>query len=212
MAIIDFFDRGWRINPQGDRLHPGRPQLHLQRSGRAVLPHRQRTAGLGLPKETKGAVWAQQRRDGVDLHAGPVARQHVLDSGRCAQSRRREPLRARAFDCEVLFFQKYFAAVIAELQPQPAEDQALDLHRRRDAGCPRFARLTDWIEDQPATRPHVDVDLDDVVILSATGGTTGTPKGVMNTHRSYADLLRALHDRLPLPMPTTDRSTWRRRR
>ena len=28
------------------------------------------------------------------------------------------------------------------------------------------------------------VDLDDVVMLSATGGTTGMPKGVMNTHRS----------------------------
>jgi long-subunit acyl-CoA synthetase (AMP-forming) len=26
--------------------------------------------------------------------------------------------------------------------------------------------------------------MDDVVILSGTGGTTGMPKGVMNTHRS----------------------------
>ena len=32
--------------------------------------------------------------------------------------------------------------------------------------------------------PEVTVDMDDVVMLSATGGTTGTPKGVMNTHRS----------------------------
>ena len=30
----------------------------------------------------------------------------------------------------------------------------------------------------------VPVDMDDVVMLSATGGTTGMPKGVMNTHRS----------------------------
>ena len=44
--------------------------------------------------------------------------------------------------------------------------------------------LTDWIKDQPSTRPAVAVDMDDVVMLSATGGTTGLPKGVMNTHRS----------------------------
>ena len=30
----------------------------------------------------------------------------------------------------------------------------------------------------------MDFELDDVVVLSATGGTTGSPKGVMNTHRS----------------------------
>ena len=44
MAIIDFFDRGWRINPDGRRLHPGRPSLQLRRSRRAVLPDRQRPA------------------------------------------------------------------------------------------------------------------------------------------------------------------------
>jgi len=49
---------------------------------------------------------------------------------------------------------------------------------------PGARSLQDWIADHPATRPNVDIDLDDVVVLSATGGTTGAPKGVMNTHRS----------------------------
>ena len=44
--------------------------------------------------------------------------------------------------------------------------------------------LDHWIENQPATRPEVAVNPDDVVMVSATGGTTGLPKGVMNTHRS----------------------------
>ena len=52
-----------------------------------------------------------------------------------------------------------------------------------------------WIPGAPIARdagsrtsrrrgPNVAVDMDDVVMLSATGGTTGMPKGVMNTHRS----------------------------
>jgi len=49
---------------------------------------------------------------------------------------------------------------------------------------PQARSLQEWIAGQPATGPRVDVDLDDVVILSSTGGTTGAPKGVMNTHRS----------------------------
>ena len=49
---------------------------------------------------------------------------------------------------------------------------------------PGARSLQAWVADHPATRPNVDVDLDDVVVLSATGGTTGSPKGVMNTHRS----------------------------
>ena len=49
---------------------------------------------------------------------------------------------------------------------------------------PTRSSLQRWIADLPATRPEVPVEMDDVVMLSATGGTTGMPKGVMNTHRS----------------------------
>jgi acyl-CoA synthetase (AMP-forming)/AMP-acid ligase II len=49
---------------------------------------------------------------------------------------------------------------------------------------PGCRSLQAWIEGQPATRPRVHVEMDDVVVLSSTGGTTGAPKGVMNTHRS----------------------------
>ena len=75
--------------------------------------------------------------------------------------------------------------MIGATPAQTAEGQALDLHRRRNAGVAGSLRLTDWIKDQPATKPHVAVDLDDVVVVAPTGGTTGRPKGVMNTHRSY---------------------------
>ena len=56
-----------------------------------------------------------------------------------------------------------------------------------DGDAPEVAgaiALASWIKDQPTTRPNVPVDMDDMVMLSATGGTTGMPKGVMNTHRS----------------------------
>jgi acyl-CoA synthetase (AMP-forming)/AMP-acid ligase II len=89
-----------------------------------------------------------------------------------------------AFDCEVLFFQKQFAPVIAGLRPRLPKIRLWVCIDDELADFPGARSLADWVKDQPATRPDVAVDLDDVVMLSATGGTTGAPKGVMNTHRS----------------------------
>ena len=49
---------------------------------------------------------------------------------------------------------------------------------------PDAPSLAAWVKDQPATRPAVAYEMDDLAALMATGGTTGMPKGVMNTHRS----------------------------
>ncbi len=45
-------------------------------------------------------------------------------------------------------------------------------------------RWMTWLGDIGSTPPQVSYAMDDVVMLSPTGGTTGKPKGVMNTHRS----------------------------
>jgi acyl-CoA synthetase (AMP-forming)/AMP-acid ligase II len=89
-----------------------------------------------------------------------------------------------AFDCEVLFFQHEFAPVVAGLHPKLPNVKAWICIDGEAPDVPGSRSLQDWIADQPAKRPNVDYDLDDVVVLSATGGTTGSPKGVMNTHRS----------------------------
>jgi acyl-CoA synthetase (AMP-forming)/AMP-acid ligase II len=89
-----------------------------------------------------------------------------------------------AFDCEVLFFQKYFAPVIAELKPRLPKVRLWICIDDELPDFPGARSLAGWVQGQSAHKPDVPVDLDDVVTLSATGGTTGRPKGVMNTHRS----------------------------
>lgn len=44
------------------------------------------------------------------------------------------------------------------------------------AELPDSQSLKDWIRGHPATKPHVAVDLDDVVAITPTGGTTGGPR------------------------------------
>jgi acyl-CoA synthetase (AMP-forming)/AMP-acid ligase II len=81
----------------------------------------------------------------------------------------------------VVFFQQTFAGIISELRPRlPKVRRWICI----DADLPWAPALTEWSEGQSAIPPRLAVGMDDVVTLSATGGTTGMPKGVMNTHRS----------------------------
>jgi acyl-CoA synthetase (AMP-forming)/AMP-acid ligase II len=184
MAIIDFFDRGWRINPRGAAYIQDDRSYSFDEVGELSCRIANGLLALGLPKETKGAVWAANDVTAWACTLGlwranmcwiPVGARNSADENHYVLD---------AFDCEVLFFQKYFAPVIAELKPRLPR---IRLWICIDGELPDFpgARsLASWVQDQPATRPDVPYDMDDVVMLSSTGGTTGKPKGVMNTHRS----------------------------
>jgi acyl-CoA synthetase (AMP-forming)/AMP-acid ligase II len=184
MAIIDFFDRGWRVNPSGAAYIQDDRRYSFNEVGELSCRIANGLLARGFPKATKGAVWAANDVMAWTCTLGlwranmcwiPVGARnpaeenhHVLD----------------AFDCEVLFFQKEFAPVVAELRPRLPKVRLWICIDDELPGFPDARSLTSWAQEQPTTRPEVPVDMDDVVMLSATGGTTGSPKGVMNTHRS----------------------------
>ena len=184
MAIIDFFDRGWSINPDGPAYIQDGRSHSFEEVGAMTCRVAHALLATGLPKETKGAVWAMNDTTAWICALGlwranmcwlPVGARNSAEDNRYVLDR---------FDCEVLFFQKEFAPTIAALQASlPKVRHWVCI----DAEAPEVARavtLGAWIADQPSHKPHLRVDLDDVVALSPTGGTTGVPKGVMNTHRS----------------------------
>lgn len=196
MAIIDFFDRGWRMKPQGVAyLQDGAPTT-FEQAGELSCQIAHALLQAGLPPGTKGAVWA-----GNDVRAwvctlglwranlawipvgprnAPAENRHILD----------------AFDCEVVFFQAAFAEVVHGLRPQLPKVRLWICIDGEDAGAISLSR---WVADMPTTRPQVEVDLDDVIFVGPTGGTTGTPKGVMNTHRSIQTFVAQFMIGTPYP-------------
>jgi len=184
MAIVDFFDRGWRINPTGAAYIQDDRRYSFDEVGELSCRIANGLLALGLPKETKGAVWATNDVMAWTCTLGlwranmcwiPVGARNPADENHYVLD---------AFDCEVLFFQKYFAPVVAELRPRLPKIRLWICIDDELPDFPGARSLASWAGEQPATPPNVAVDMDDVVFLGATGGTTGKPKGVMNTHRS----------------------------
>ncbi|MBM4717882.1 AMP-binding protein [Rhodococcus hoagii] len=86
-----------------------------------------------------------------------------------------------SFDCTVLFVHSTMTSIVDRIRASGKVRLVLCI----DAPLGDEPSLLDWCAEKPSTAPRVDVRADDVVSISATGGTTGRPKGVVNTHRSF---------------------------
>lgn len=186
MAIIDFFDRGWRVNPGGIAYVQDDRTFTFDEIGSLSCRVANALLAADLPAGTKGAIWAGNDVLAWSCTLGlwranmcwiPIgARNAPADNAQQLDS----------FDCHILFFQSRFAEVIAGLRPKlPKVQHWVCIDGEVDAAVmPDAVSLHAWIASQPSSKPDVPCELDDVVMLSPTGGTTGEPKGVMNTHRS----------------------------
>jgi len=185
MAMIDFFDRGWLINPTGPAYIQDERTYTFTEVGELSCRIANALLTTGLPSGSKGAVWAGNDTTAWTCALGlwranmcwlPVGARNPADENQYVLDQ---------FDCEVLFYQNSFAPAIATIQarlPKIKHWICIDGESPEIAGS---VSLKAWVKDQPATKPHLHVDMDDVVAVVPTGGTTGLPKGVMNTHRTY---------------------------
>ncbi|MEM5432800.1 AMP-binding protein [Cupriavidus oxalaticus] len=182
MAIIDFYDRGWRINPDGVAYIQGERSFSFQEIGELSCRIANGLLAAGFEKEAKAAVWSDNDVIGWGCVLGMwrAGMAYIPVNGRNAPTENRYVL--DAFDCEALFFSQAYASVIEALRPSLPK---VKLWVCIDAELPWAPSLATWSAGQPSTMPRVHYDMDDIVTLSATGGTTGAPKGVMNTHRAF---------------------------
>jgi acyl-CoA synthetase (AMP-forming)/AMP-acid ligase II len=181
MAVIDLFDRGFGISPDGVYLvGEGFSATYLETRARTCRIANQLIA-RGFPPESKGAVLAPN---------DPVAWLCTLGLWRAGMAW--VPLNPRGtgedflhamnrFDAEILFFHSSFEAVVSELRGQlegVREIVCIDRDLEQSPG------LETWLEGAAETDPGVCPAPHQVCMIQPTGGTTGKPKGVMLTHRN----------------------------
>jgi len=182
-AIIDFFDRGWRINPNGVAYTMDGKEFTYTEIGELSCRIANALIAAGFEKETKGAVWSLNH---------PISWTCTLSLWRAGLAwipvNPRSPLESNSFilesfDAEVIFFTKYFAEVAMSLKDKLSQ---VKLWICIDDTVEGALSLEAFIKDQPPTPPEILYEPDDVVAVMPTGGTTGLPKGVMNTNRSFS--------------------------
>lgn len=183
MAIIDFFDRGWRQNPTGVAYVKDGREWTFDEAGRTSCRVANALLRDGFAKEAPAAVLCPN---------DPVAWFCVLGIWRAGLAW--VPLNPdsltpdnldllRGFDCEVVFFHSSLADSVHAMRPGLPRVRAFVCV---DGGVDDLPSLAEWTDGVPATSPSVGYEMDDVVAVFPTGGTTGPPKGAMHTHRTFS--------------------------
>jgi acyl-CoA synthetase (AMP-forming)/AMP-acid ligase II len=177
VRIIDFFDRGWRIHPDGPALVMDDRAWSYTEVGELSFRIGNALLAAGLGRGTNVAVLSPNDpaamicvlglwRAGctwVPLNpANPVADTRNL---------------LERFDGELVFFHS-------------SQQDAVDELRRSSARPPQLVcldrDLDDWVAGAEPTARELPYRPEDVVAIMPTGGTTGPSKGAMITHRSMA--------------------------
>lgn len=186
MAIIDFFDRGWKINPRGVAYYMDGQEFTYNEIGKLSCKIANALLKEGYEKEMKGAVWSTNH---------PIAWTCTLSLWRAGMTwvpvnpmnipEENASLLDR-FDAEIVFFKAVFAEKVASVKEKlPKVKKWICI----DGPSEGAVSLDNFIDGQPEIQPDIQYDEDDVVCVLPTGGTTGQPKGVMNTNRSVSTFL-----------------------
>ncbi|MEU6191606.1 AMP-binding protein [Nocardia sp. NPDC047038] len=185
MAIIDFFDRGRAINPAGVAYRTDDEVWTFDEAGALSCRIAHALLSAGMRRESKIAVLSPN---------SPLAWICVLGAWRAGAAwvplnpahPVSENIRLlRRFDVEVLFYHPALADQVAELKTAAP---GVGVYIALAAGT-EDVTLQDWTAQHPTAPPRVGYAMDDVVAVAPTGGTTGAPKGVMNTHRSLSAMV-----------------------
>lgn len=207
MSVIGFFDRGWSCNPNGVAYVQEEKSFTFTEAGELScrIAHALLTAGLSSgakvavlsPNDPLAwicvlGIW----RAGLTwIPANPAS-----PAGETAQL-------LGGFDAELVIFHAGLDGAVRQLRDKlpgvrkwirfGSDAGGVDVAIGNDTRDPAATSFDAWVASQPPTKPSVNASPEDVVSLAPTGGTTGLPKGVMNTNRSLsafvAHLMMAAH-------------------
>ena len=186
MSVIGFFDRGWRSNPDGVAYVQGATSYTFTEAGELSCRIANALPGLRALVRGEDRGPRPQRSARLDLRPGHLALRVHLDSGQPGEPGRRNRTAARIVrrgTGDLPFQPRRRCPPSPGPPPRRQAVGPVRTRRRRARGAPPSPSGS---PPHPATKPAVRSSPDDVVSLAPTGGTTGLPKGVMNTNRSLS--------------------------
>lgn len=179
--IVSLFDRGWQRDPYAVAYRKGERNWTYDEVRRTSC----RLANAFL-------VRPQLSHVGVLANNDPAAWEIILGAWRAGRTW--VPMNPAypaadtaaaidAFDVDVVFFHAALLDIVIDTAPVVGRAVVWVCIDCDDTPYPG---IHDWVGNAADEPPNVSWDPDDVVAIMPTGGTTGRPKGVMNTHRTLS--------------------------
>jgi acyl-CoA synthetase (AMP-forming)/AMP-acid ligase II len=182
MNLIDFFDNtAARVPDRAAYVFEGRPWPYRQVADLATrIGHGLK--GLGVVRETKCAVISRNHPLAFTAMLGILKAQGTWVPLHTANGDEENLYVVEFFDVEVLFYEREFEAFAQLVKERLAGVRAFVCLDGAGALGPG---LEDWAAEQSADPIHLPWEPDAMCMLRGTGGTTGRPKGVMNSNRNF---------------------------
>jgi len=196
--LIHSFDQGVYLAPDRDCLVMGEKRWSYRDAQRVTMKVASALRRDGMQEGSRVAVLSPN---------DPLAFMCVLGAIRAHMVW--VPLNARSsaetliaildkFGCQVLIYNSVYEDIATLAREKVA---SLDHLLCTDRASPLGNTVGQWIEAASETFDIEPADPDDVIILATTGGTTGEPKGVMQTHRFYEHMIASMLAVMPAPTP-----------
>lgn len=175
MNLIDFFDKSAAAHPQRPVLvFEGRSWTYRDGSDLATRTGHGLKA-LGVERETKCAVLSRNDPLAFGALLGILKARGTWVPLNAANGAEENLYIVDFFDVEVLFYQEEFEPFVRLVKERvPAVKHFL-----------RLEELAGWAKAQPSDPIRIAWDPEAMCMLRGTGGTTGRPKGVMNSNRNF---------------------------
>jgi len=182
MNLIDYFDRSAAAHPQRTACVFGERTWTYGELSELAARIAHGLAALGVVRETKCAVLSRNDPLAFAAQLGVLRARGAWVPLNPANGADENLTIVEAFDVEVLFYQVEF---VPFAQAARARSARLRGFVCLDAPGALGPALEDWARAQSAAPIRLSWDPDAVCMLRPTGGTTGRPKGVMNTNRNF---------------------------
>lgn len=199
LSLIDLFDKGVAIEPDRPCLIGTGEVLTYREAQDSSCLIGQSLVRSGVEKGTRIAVLGPNTNRSFEcvlgaLRAGctwvPVNARNALE----------ETVYVLDYtDAKVLFYSEIFADQIPDIIARcPKIELVVCVDGKAIEGAHGFV---EWTSGASSAWFEVPVTPDDLATLACSGGTTGRPKGVMTSHRTWAFRIAEVMQRLAHPKP-----------
>lgn len=198
MRAIDFFDRSARAHPDRLCVTDGTTGITYAEARAVSLRLASRLIAAGFAEEAKVGILSPNAAEVIPAILGTIRSGCSWLPVNTRNSEADNVAILTDNDCECLLYHSgYEAAAAALLAAVPGIRQAVCIDRPGRLG----PGLADWIAGSSGSPPERGLGRDHCFKLALSGGTTGTPKGVMHTNLNAQVMIASLMIAFPHRKP-----------